>query len=204
MTEKEYYESLRKHAEVIDQIRESAHALHEHVNQRYDKIHPYGFHLDMVADGVRKYGYAVCDNEADVVPFLFAAFYHDSIEDARQTYNDVMRTAKRWMDEDQARQATEMVYALTNEKGRTRAERANDKYYQGIRETPYAPMLKLADRLANISYSCSNTNESNAHMKQVYQTELPHFLTEIRSQRADKRFSLPEEMIKEIERICQG
>ena len=115
-----------------------------------------------------------------------------------------MRTAKRWMDEDQARQATEMVYALTNEKGRTRAERANDKYYQGIRETPYAPMLKLADRLANISYSCSNTNESNAHMKQVYQTELPHFLTAIRSQRADKRFSLPEEMIKEIERICQG
>ena len=97
-----------------------------------------------------------------------------------------------------------MVYALTNEKGRTRAERANDKYYQGIRETPYAPMLKLADRLAHISYSCSNTNESNAHMKQVYQTELPHFLTAIRSQRADKRFSLPEEMIKEIERICQG
>ena len=40
------------------------------------------------------------------------------------------------------------MYALTNEKGRTRAERAGVKYYEGIRAVPYAPMVKLADRMA--------------------------------------------------------
>lgn len=194
---------VSRHSEVIAQIGESAHALHAHVNQTYDKQHPYGFHLDMVADGVQRYGYAVCVQEEDVLPLFFGAFYHDSIEDARLTYNDVMRIAKRWMTDPQALLATEMVYALTNEKGRTRAERANDKYYQGIRETPYAPFLKLADRLANITYSCSHSNDSNLHMKQVYQTELPHFLEAIKSSQSDVRYSLPDEMVKELRSVLE-
>lgn len=194
---------VSRHSEVIAQIGESAHALHAHVNQMYDKQHPYGFHLDMVAEGVKRYGHIVCDNEEDVIPLFFGAFYHDSIEDARLTYNDVMRTAKRWMTDQQALLATEMVYALTNEKGRTRAERANDKYYQGIRETPYAPFLKLADRLANITYSCSHSNDSNLHMKQVYQTELPHFLEAIKSTQSDVRYSLPDEMVKELRSVLE-
>lgn len=194
---------VSRHSEVIAQIGESAHALHAHVNQTYDKQHPYGFHLDMVAEGVKRYGHTVCDNEEDVIPLFFGAFYHDSIEDARLTYNDVMRTAKRWMTDQQALLATEMVYALTNEKGRTRAERANDKYYQGIRETPYAPFLKLADRLANITYSCSHSNDSNLHMKQVYQTELPHFLEAIKSSQSDVRYSLPDEMVKELRTVLE-
>ena len=78
---------------------------------------------------------------------FFGAYYHDSIEDARLTYNDVIRIAKRWMDDEQALIATEIVYALTNDKGRTRAERAGEKYYQGIRETAFAPFVKLSDRL---------------------------------------------------------
>ena len=45
----------------------SAHNLHDSVNQKYGKVHPYGYHLDMVADGVRRFGYAVCDSEEDIV-----------------------------------------------------------------------------------------------------------------------------------------
>ena len=204
MKEKDFSGWVNRHAEVIAQIRESAHALHAHVNQMYDKQNPYGFHLDMVAEGVKKYGHIVCDHEEDVIPLFFGAFYHDSIEDARLTYNDVMRTAKRWMTDQQALLATEMVYALTNEKGRTRAERANDKYYQGIRETPYAPFLKLADRRANITYSCSHSNEANSHMKMVYQSEWSHFIDAISSDNADIRFALPKEMIHEITEIIRG
>ena len=47
----------------------------------------------------------------------------------------------------------EITYALTNEKGRNRKERANEKYYEGIRNTPYATFVKLCDRLANVTYS---------------------------------------------------
>ncbi|HRF85184.1 MAG TPA: hypothetical protein PLN34_01315 [Alloprevotella sp.] len=111
------------------------------------------------------------------------------------------RIAGQWMTGRQALMAAEMVYALTNEKGRTRAERADDRYYQGIRETAYAPFLKLADRLANISYSCSRSNESNEYMRQVYRSEWPHFLESITSDKTGLCHTLPKEMIDEIENM---
>ena len=150
---------------MISQIKGSAHVLHASVNQTYDGDRLYGFHLDMVADSVYKYGHAVCTGEQDILPMFFGAYYHDSIEDARLTYNDVMRIAKKWINDDQALTAMEIVYALTNDKGRTHAERAGEKYYQGIRETDFAPFVKLSDRLANITYSFIHGNEDNARMK---------------------------------------
>lgn len=45
------------------------------------------------------------------------------------------------------------MYAVTNEKGRTRVERANENYYKGIRETEGATFVKLCDRIANVQYS---------------------------------------------------
>lgn len=203
MERQEFEELLGRFAEQVEQIRQSAHALHLSVNQTYDKVHPYGFHLDMVADAVCRYAYSVCQSGQDVLPIVFGAFYHDSMEDARLTYNDVKRAAAQWMNEEQASMAAEIVYALTNEKGRTRVERANDKYYQGIRRTPYAPLVKLADRLANITYSFTHTNEANSHMKQVYRAEQPHFLSAIKSESQDKRFSLPKHMINAIEEVMQ-
>ena len=200
MTQKDFQQSIKKYAQMIEGIKESAHALHESVNQTYDQTHPYGFHLDMVADSVYKYGQDVCADEADILPLFFGAYYHDSMEDARLTYNDVKKTALRWMNDEQALMAAEIVYALTNDKGRTRAERAGEKYYQGIRETPYAPFVKLADRLANISYSFNHGNEANAHMKEVYSNEWPHFIEAISTQGSDIRFSLPETMLEEIKK----
>ena len=203
MNAQEFAEMAAKYAGTIAEIRESAHNLHNDVGQTYDDKHPYGYHLDMVANGVHRYGYAVCADERHIVPLFFGAFYHDSIEDARLTYNDVVRTARRWMSDEQAIMAAEMVYALTNEKGRTRAERANDKYYHGIRTTPYAPFLKLSDRLANITYSCSHRGESCCLMKEVYLSELPHFLQAIRSDNADLSYSLPPEMIDELKEMIK-
>ncbi len=204
MKQIEFQDIISRLADVIVEIKQEAHRLHEHVNQTYDKVHPYGFHLDMVADSVFKYGHEVCADQQDVLPMVFGAYFHDSIEDARQTYNDVMRIARTWMDDSQALMATEIVYALTNDKGRTRAERAGEKYYQGIRDTAYAPFVKLSDRLANITYSFTHGNEANAHMKQVYQTELPHFMEAIRTNQDDVRFALPEEMISAVELLVYG
>ena len=124
MTQNEFQACVKKYAETIDAIKQSAHQLHEHVNQTYDKTHPYGFHLDMVVDSVYQYGHEVCADEHDVLPLFFGAYYHDSIEDARLTYNDVKGAARGYMDESQALMAAEIAYALTNDKGRTRAERA--------------------------------------------------------------------------------
>jgi hypothetical protein len=198
MTYQEFQACVEKHRPDIEEVRECAHMLHESVNQQYDKKHPYGFHLDMVADSVFKYGHLICQSEHDVVPLFFGAFYHDSIEDARMSYNDVTKAARLFMDEEQAYMAAEMVYALTNDKGRTRAERAGERYYQGIRETPYAPFLKLADRLANTTYSFTHCNKENVHMKEIYREEMPHFLEAINAHSDDPRLGLPQEMIDDI------
>ena len=144
MTKEEFQAFLIKYADQIDHFRQMAHDLHESVNQTYAGLFPYGFHLDMVVEGVRNYGYTVCAREEDVLPLFFAAYYHDSIEDARLTYNDVMRVARDEMTEEQALMATEIVYALTNDKGRTRAERAGEKYYQGLPACHQSPQRRSA------------------------------------------------------------
>lgn len=203
MEKKVFQNCIDTQADALGQIRVSAHQLHDHVNQTYDKTHPYGFHLDMVADSVFKHGDVVCATEDDVLPLFFGAYYHDSIEDARLTYNDVMKIARNWMNDDQALMAAEIVFALTNDKGRTRKERAGEKYYEGICTTPYAPFVKLADRLANITYSFTHNNEANLHMKSVYRHELPGFLEAITTPTDDPRFILPQAMIDEIMQIVK-
>jgi hypothetical protein len=129
---------------------------------------------------------------------MFGAYYHDSIEDARLTYNDVMKVAKKLMSDEQALMATEIVYALTNDKGRNRAERAGEKYYAGIRATPYAPFMKLCDRVANITYSCAGKDADNLRMKEVYKKEVPHFLASINPHSSDMRFAVPAEVVEQL------
>ena len=201
MTKEDFQAFLNKYADQIDHFRQMAHDLHQSVNQTYAGSLPYGFHLDMVVEGVRNYGYLVCVREEDVLPLFFGAYYHDSIEDARLTYNDVMRLARNEMTIEQVMMATEIVYALTNDKGRTRAERAGEKYYKGIRETPYAPFVKLCDRLANITYSCTGEGNKGTRMKEVYKGEMPHFLPAINPHSDDPRFAVPVEVVEALAEI---
>lgn len=200
---KEVFQSyLEKYAKPIDEMRLAAHNLHQNVNQTYGDELPYGFHLDMVVEAIYCYGHLVCTCEEDVLPIVFGGFFHDSIEDARQTYNDVMGMARQWMTEEQALMATEIVYALTNDKGRTRNERAGEKYYQGIRETLYAPFVKLCDRLANVTYSCSVDSGRNGHrMREVYKGEMHHFLSSIHTKSDDPRLQIPFEVITTLAEI---
>ena len=202
MTKEEFQAMVEILRPTIEEIRQRAHLLHDSVNQRYDKAHPYGFHLDMVVEGVCCYGNLVCVREEDVLPIFFGAFYHDSIEDARLTYNDVMKVARQWLTEEQALLATEIVYALTNDKGRTRSERAGEKYYQGIRETPYAPFVKLCDRLANVTYSCSiDSGKDGNRMREVYKSEMGGFLPALNPHNDDPRYQIPFEVITALAEI---
>lgn len=197
--ERQLFESyLQKYDDTIAKIRESAHKLHDGVNQTYGDNLPYGYHLDMVANDVCDFGHLVCVCEDDVLAMIFGAYYHDSIEDARLSYNDVMRTAQLVMKQEKAVMATEIVYALTNDKGRTRSERAGEKYYSGIRETPYAPFVKLCDRLANITYSCSGVDSSNIRMKEVYKNEMPKFLSSLKGDSDDLRLAVPHEVVLKL------
>ena len=195
--ERESFEALCiSHQESLEQIRLAAHRLHESVNQFYDGDKPYGYHLDMVAKEVYAYGHLVLVGEADLLPLFMGAWFHDSIEDARVSYNDVKKIALKFgLTEEQAFLASEIVYALTNEKGRNRKERAGKRYYEGIRNIPYAPFVKMCDRMANIRYSCGSYNMGNLRMAKVYEDEMPYFIQAILVEADDIRFLVPETMV---------
>ncbi len=190
---------LQTQAEALEAIACAACDLHAAVNQHYDGTLPYGYHLRQVAHYAATYGHDVLACADDLLPLYFGACFHDSIEDARLSYNDVVRRAEGFMTPAQAHMAAEIVYALTNDKGRTRSERAGERYYAGIRATPYAPFVKLCDRAANTAFSCRGTDAGNSRMCRVYASEWPHFLAAISVETpADIRFTLPAPLVAYI------
>jgi len=200
MTPEEFATLNAKHKNRIEACKSLAFFLHDRVGQHYGKDLPYGYHLQMVADNVLQYGDQVCQSEDDILPMMFGAYFHDTIEDARLTYNDVKKAALKeiGMTEPQALMAAEIVYALTDEKGRNREDRQNENYYRGIRMTPYAPLVKMADRLANTAFSFTGTDPVNLRMREVYRMEFPVFIGHIDYPAADPRMRIPEEMIQKI------
>ena len=149
---------------------------------------------------------AAIHQQAGVVP---SAFLHDTIEDARMTYNDVVKFLKEFkgggfvlpegVRQHLEDQVPEIVYALTNEKGRNRGERANDLYYQGIRQTKFASFIKICDRLANIQYTMMFVFANR--MLDVYRREYPEF---IRSISEGAVTQVPDAMKEEAERLLNS
>ena len=188
----------------ISCLEKAAFQIHDDVNQKYDHVLPYGFHLKMVASFVSRYGYLVAESEADILVLYGSAYLHDTIEDARMTYNDIVKfiddfrvgslvlpeEIKRKLEE----QVPEIVYALTNEKGRNRKERANETYYKVIRDTRFASFIKMCDRLANIQYTMMFVFANR--MLEVYRREYPEF---IRSISEGSVTPIPDVMKKEAE-----
>jgi len=149
---------------IIDKAMMYAIKCHSETNHLYNG-EPYHIHLRMVYNEAVKYSYLV--SEADRDNFLAAAWVHDVIEDCRQTYNDVLKATNK--------DVAELAYALTNEKGKSRKERANDKYYDGINACRYASLLKVCDRIANLKYSI----QTKSRMADMYIKENEDFLNKI-------------------------
>jgi (p)ppGpp synthase/HD superfamily hydrolase len=134
---------------------------HASVNQTYDGK-PYSIHLAMVFSQAMRFINCVPKHRREDV--LNAVWLHDTIEDCRLTYNDILKISNE--------EVADLVYALTNEKGKNRAERANNKYYKGIRDLEYATFIKICDRLANVIYS----RDTKSRMFDVYKNENEKFL----------------------------
>jgi (p)ppGpp synthase/HD superfamily hydrolase len=146
--------------------RKFAEQAHGAINHRYgDK--PYTYHLEMVYGFTVKYSHLLTPEE--VVLAQAGAWVHDVIEDAHKSYNDVKKEL--------GKEVAEIAFALTNEKGRTRKERANGKYYKGIRENRVATFVKICDRLANVKHSC----ETSSEMKKCYKKEFQLFQSKLRT-----------------------
>lgn len=144
----------------LEDIKYFAIACHESINQKYHDKN-YAFHLYMVVNIAENFIRLIQKEDRDEV--IAGCWVHDVIEDTGKTYNDVKKATNETI--------AEYAYALTNEKGRTRKDRANERYYKGIREYKHATFIKLCDRYANMKYS----KESKSHMFDTYVKEMNDF-----------------------------
>jgi len=132
----------KEHTDLVLKAISLATKGHNDSNHLYGDV-SYTIHLSHVVDVAYRF--------IDLIPVGFrpnviaGCWLHDSIEDARLSYNDVKKALNSII-------VAEIVFAVTNEKGRNRKERANDNYYKGIRETEGATFVKLCDRIANIEF----------------------------------------------------
>lgn len=141
-------------------VKEYGIECHRSTNHLYDEK-PYEIHLQMVFDTANKFIYLIPEEDRQDV--LNACWVHDVIEDCRQTYNDVKAATNE--------RVAELAYALTNEKGKNRKERANAKYYRGILAVPHASFVKICDRIANYEYSL----RQKSSMATKYEKEMAEF-----------------------------
>jgi (p)ppGpp synthase/HD superfamily hydrolase len=133
-------------------------ALKAHTAQTYGIIYPYYKHLEDVYNILVKFAF----NESADLDILTASFLHDIIEMTDISYTDI----KKEFDENIA----EITYCVTDEIGRTRKEK-KEKTYPKIRSNSKSLILKIADRIANVSFS---STQDSGHFK-MYREEYPEF-----------------------------
>lgn len=153
-------------------------------NQKYASKYPYSMHLGFVEAQGNKFIHLIEDdyvrNEQnfqshpvhnhDIIRMALIA--HDSIEDARMTYNDVLERVNEHVGNYKAAVViADIVYCVTDEKGKNRKQRKNDKYYDEIKKNDLALYVKLADLTANRLFS----KLTNSSMYHKYKKEWPKF-----------------------------
>lgn len=167
----------------LSRAKEYAIHCHSSTNHMYGDNEPYETHLQMVVGIAKIFLHMI--PEADRGNVIDACWCHDVIEDCRQTYNDVLRVTG-------SKDTAEMAYALTNEKGKNRQERANNKYYEGIRKTKHATFVKLCDRIANIQYS----KATKSNMFEMYRKENESFVGHLYDPTYKEMFNYLNELLK--------
>jgi len=108
---------------------------------RYHKnmygIYPYSFHLNQVYNCLKYFGIT------DPI-ILAAAWLHDSLEDTELMYEDIH--------EHFGKEVADLIFLVTDKRGKNRKER-QEKTYPDIALDQRARILKIADRIANMTQS---------------------------------------------------
>jgi (p)ppGpp synthase/HD superfamily hydrolase len=150
---------------------------HDDTNHRYGDA-SYTVHLSHVVDVAQRFKHLVKEDELHTA--VAACWLHDSIEDARMSYNDVKKLTNK--------DIAEIVRAVTNyTRGRNRNERMPDFIYEDIRNTPLATYVKLCDRIANIE---------TGGKTDMYARENEHFVKMIYNENYKEMFDYIDHLIQ--------
>jgi (p)ppGpp synthase/HD superfamily hydrolase len=85
-----------------------------------------------------------------------ACWLHDTLEDTTTKYSELVAEF--------GEEVADIVYAVTDEKGRNRAERHRKTYLGIVLAGDNAVAVKLCDRIANLAYSVATKNKSKLRM----------------------------------------
>ena len=72
MEKQSFIALVKRYYPWICSMEKAAFRIHDDVNQKYDHVLPYGFHLKMTVSYVSRYGYLVAETEADIL-ILYAS-----------------------------------------------------------------------------------------------------------------------------------
>lgn len=156
----------KEYKEYVTESIEYFYYLHDVTcNQKYDDYLPYSFHLKAVDAAIL--------NFKDHIPFdkikltqieewlldeKFALNFvrivgagHDSIEDARLTYNNIK--------EQFGEKVADAIFGCTESTGKSRKERKDEAYYKRLIENDVSVFVKLCDMIANSHYSIMTFNK---------------------------------------------
>lgn len=135
------------------------HDRHDRVcNQTYSPGIPYSFHLRMVEAQVEKFGKLLDPSVYNLV--LMGAAGHDLIEDARVTYGDLCNMVSK--------EICEIIYLCTEMRGRYRADRKNDAFYEDLKTNKLAVFVKLCDIIANVKFGFLENSKQFQRAKNEY------------------------------------
>lgn len=161
---------------------------HVATKHKYDG-QSYEIHLKMVQDVGNDYIGLLPPDEMERERVFAAIWAHDLIEDCRQTYNDVKEVL--------GRSVADIVFACTNEKGKTRKDRANDKFYSELNQIPFANFVKICDRIANMRYSLAKRSS----MALMYVKENEYFQNRMWCHAYSKMFDEMNNLVMAIQEI---
>lgn len=137
-------------------------------NHWYDKSMklPYSYHLQFVADIGNMFSHLLPKGLR--ARAIQGCYLHDTIEDARLTFNKL----KKIFGEEVAADACRLC---TNLSGHTREERAGQWYYDKINESIVTVFIKFCDRIANMEHGIIHKSS----MVKKYANEMDEFLKKL-------------------------
>lgn len=150
---------------------ESLPAIDTYARNAYDKANcsydglNYYYHIDMVQNVLHKYGHIFKSHE-DYKTTCYACKCHDLIEDAKQTYNNILDNSNK--------DVADVVLAVTDVPAENRLMRHLLTMGKTVKDHR-AIILKLCDMHANASYSKSVNSPMYLKYVEEYQYRKPIF-----------------------------
>lgn len=162
-----------------DDIRSRAVELHG--NQLYGEKYPYVIHLDSTWAFMERFSYLLTEEELEIVKLAIPC--HDLLEDTDLTKEDLGLII--------GKEATDIVYRVSDEEGKNRKER-KEKTYPKMMGHKLATFVKLCDRLANVSFGYA----LNSREFSMYREENREFVDKLYLEHLDKMFCTLDELFE--------